>query len=314
MSKRESIARYTLIIKKLRKHPASFEQIADYLALESELQDYNFNISKRTFQRDIKDILSLYNIEIEYDFSNKVYKIGYDENPDVNERILEAFDTFNALNLSDRLSNAIHFEKRRPLGTENLYGLLHAIKNKLQVEFTYENFWEPDISERETEPYGLKEFRNRWYLLAKDLRDEQVKSFGLDRLTDLDITQTQFSLAEDFDVEAHYQHCFGIVAPNQQAPEEVILSFTPHQGQYVKSLPLHLSQEILEDNEYELRIQLKVYITHDFLMELLAHGDTLKVIQPQSLEDELKSIYRDALKRYGEDKVSESRFKVDNLN
>jgi predicted DNA-binding transcriptional regulator YafY len=124
MSKRESIARYNLIIQRLKKCPSSFDQIARSLELESEMQGYNLNISKRTFQRDVKDILALYNIDIQFDFSKKVYYIDYDDQPAVLERILEAFDTFHALNLKDRLSNHIHFEKRRPQGTENLYGLL----------------------------------------------------------------------------------------------------------------------------------------------------------------------------------------------
>ena len=109
MSKRESITRYSLIIKKLRKSPATFNEISEYLLLESELQEYNFNVSKRTFKRDIEDISSLYNIDIVYDFSRKVYYIDFDEQPEVNERIFEAFDTFNALNISDRLSDYIHF-------------------------------------------------------------------------------------------------------------------------------------------------------------------------------------------------------------
>ena len=79
MSKRESIARYNLIIKMLRKHPATFEEITDYLSLESELQEYNYTISKRTFQRDLEDIRSLYNIYIQYDFSRKVYYLEFDD-------------------------------------------------------------------------------------------------------------------------------------------------------------------------------------------------------------------------------------------
>ena len=141
MSKRESITRYSLIIKKLRKTPATFNEISDYLLLESELQEYNFNVSKRTFKRDIEDISSLYNIDIVYDFSRKVYYIDFDEQSEINERIFEAFDTFNALNISDRLSDYIHFEKRGPQGTENLFGLLHAIKNKVQICFSYQKFW-----------------------------------------------------------------------------------------------------------------------------------------------------------------------------
>ncbi len=298
MSKRESIARYNLIIKKLRKHPASFAEIADYLALESELQEYNFNVSKRTFQRDLEDIRSLYNIDIQFDFSRKVYFLDFDEQSDVNERILEAFDTFNALNLSDRLSNNIHFEKRRPQGTENLYGLLHAIKNQLQIKFTYQKFWEDELTKRNAEPYALKEFRNRWYVLANDLKDYQIKSFALDRLSDLDITKKRFQFPVDFIVNQHYKYCFGIISPNGHKPEEIELSFDPFQGKYIKTLPLHESQQILIDNEEELRIKLTLFITHDFFMELLSYGENLKVIKPESLINDLKSTFKNVLELY----------------
>jgi len=298
MSKRESIARYNLIIKMLRKHPATFEEITDYLSLESELQEYNYTISKRTFQRDLEDIRSLYNIYIQYDFSRRVYYLEFDDQPDFTERILEAFDTFNALNLSDRLSNSIHFEKRRPQGTENIYGLLHAIKHQVQIKFSYQKFWEDQMTQRNVEPYALKEFKNRWYVLANDLKDKQVKSFALDRLSDLDISKKRFQLPNDFNVNDHYKYCFGIISPNDNPLEEVILSFTEEQGKYIKTLPLHHTQEILIDTKKEFRIKLQLYITHDFKMELLSYGDQVKVIEPKSLAEEIKKVLRDAIKRY----------------
>lgn len=298
MSKRESIARYNLIIKMLRKHPATFEEIIDYLSLESELQEYNYTISKRTFQRDLEDIRSLYNIYIQYDFSRKVYYLEFDDQSDITERVLEAFDTFNALNLSDRLSNNIHFEKRRPQGTENIYGLLHAIKHQVQIKFSYQKFWEDHLSLRNVEPYALKEFKNRWYVLAKDLKDKQVKSFALDRLSGLEITKKRFQLPNDFNVNDHYKYCFGIISPNDNPLEEVILSFTEEQGKYIKTLPLHHTQEILIDTKKEFRIKLQLYITHDFKMELLSYGDQVKVIEPKSLEEDIKKTLRDALGRY----------------
>jgi predicted DNA-binding transcriptional regulator YafY len=298
MSKRESIARYSLIIKKLRRHPASFAEISDYLALESELQEYNFIVSKRTFQRDLEDIRSLYNIDIQYDFSTKVYFIDLDEQSDVSERILEAFDTFNALNLTDRLSNHIHFEKRRPQGTENLYGLLHAIKNRVQIKFTYQKYWEDKLTDRIAEPYALKEFRNRWYILANDLKDSQVKSFALDRLTELEITKRKFQFPNDFNVNDHFKFCFGIISPIGHKPREVILSFDPFQGKYIKSLPLHESQQILVDSDEELRVKLTLFITHDFFMELLSFGENLKIIEPESLIRDIKKSLHQTLKRY----------------
>lgn len=298
MSKRESISRYSLIIKKLRKQPATFNEVADYLAFESELQEYNFNVSKRTFQRDLEDIRSIYNIDIQYDFSKKVYFIDFEQQPEVNERILEAFDTFNALNITDRLSNHIHFEKRKPQGTENLYGLLHAIKNQVQIVFSYQKYWEDIITSRNAEPYALKEFKNRWYLLANDLKDNQVKSFALDRLTELEITKKRFTSPKSFDVNDHYKYCFGIISPNNHKLQEVILSFDPFQGKYIKSLPLHESQEILKDNSDELLVKLTLYVTHDFLMEILSFGVNVKVIAPSNLIEEVKKSYQNALNLY----------------
>jgi predicted DNA-binding transcriptional regulator YafY len=298
MSKRESISRYNLIIKKLRRFPATFKEITDYLSLESEIQSYNFNVSKRTFQRDLADIRTIYNIDIQYDFSRGVYFIDFDDQSEISERILEAFDTFNALNIADRLSNHIHFEKRKPQGTENLYGLLHAIKNKVQIKFTHQKYWDNEPTIRLAEPYALKEFKNRWYVLANDLKDNRIKSFALDRLDDLEITKKHFQFPKDFNVNEHYKYCFGIISPNDQEPQEVVLSFDPLQGKYIKSLPLHESQEVLKDDENELRIRLTIVITFDFVMELLSHGERVKVIKPDGLIADLKRTYKNALILY----------------
>jgi len=298
MSKRESISRYSLIIKKLRKHPATFAEISDYLALESEMQEYNFNISKRTFQRDLDDIRSIYNIDIIYDFSRKVYCIDFEDNSEVNERIFEAFDTFNALNISDRIANYIHFEKRKPQGTENLYGLVHSIKNTVEITFLYKKFWDEKTTKRTVEPYALKEFKNRWYIIANDLKDKKIKTFALDRLSELEITKKKFQQPNDFNVNEHFKYCFGIVGPNDSKPNEIILSFDPYQGKYIKSLPLHESQQIIIDNENEFCIKLNLFITYDLLMEILSFGENVKVIEPQSLITDLKKIYENALKQY----------------
>ncbi|MDG5800814.1 hypothetical protein QA597_10625 [Marinilabiliaceae bacterium ANBcel2] len=63
----ETLHRYNIIINRLRRSPASFNEIADELELESSLQEYDLNISKRTFQRDIANIEMLFGITIYYD-------------------------------------------------------------------------------------------------------------------------------------------------------------------------------------------------------------------------------------------------------
>jgi predicted DNA-binding transcriptional regulator YafY len=298
MSTIDSLSRYNLIVKKIRKNPSTFKEISSYLELESELQGYHFTVSKRTFQRDLIAIRSIFNIDILYNFSRRNYFIESDEQPEVNERIMEAFDIFNALNITERLSGFIHFERRRPQGTEHLYGILHAIKNRLRISFMYHKYWEDEVTERIADPYGLKEFRNRWYVVANDFNDNVVKSFALDRLSQLEFTKIKFRFPTDFQVNEYFKFCFGIINPHEGQPQEVVLTFNPFQGKYIKSLPLHESQEILIDNDEEFQIKLNLFVTHDFFMEILSYGENVKVLRPGSLIDELKASYQNSISQY----------------
>ena len=305
MSKRAYISRYLLILKKLRTKPySSFEELESYMEKQFEYlqesdDELEFAFSKRTFQRDIKEINNLFGIDIEFSKKEKGYYISQSERENMNfQRMMEAFDLFNCLNIAADLAPFIHAEKRKPQGTENLYGLLHAIKNKLQIKFEHENFYEETITAKITEPYALKEFKDRWYLIAKDLHGGRIKTFGLDRITKLEITTTRFIVSPDFNLEEMFRYCFGIFTPRDKEPKEIILSFIPEQGKYTKSLPLHESQKILIDDDTELRIQLKLFITHDFVMELLSFGADMTVLKPKSLIDIVKKIHGDAIKLY----------------
>jgi predicted DNA-binding transcriptional regulator YafY len=77
-----------------------------------------------------------------------------------------------------------------------------------------------------------------------------------------------------------------------------VLSFDPLQGKYIKSFPLHESQKIILDNEHELLIQLTLFVTHDFFMEILSYGENVKVIKPDNLIESLKASYQNALNLY----------------
>ena len=305
MSKRAFLSRYLLIIKKLKSKPYStLEGICSYIDnkleyLQMQDEDLNMGFSRRTFQRDMKEIKDLFGVDIEYSRTNKGYFINHNEMDNMNfQRMIEAFDLFNSLNLSQDLSPFVHLEKRRPQGTENLYGLLHAIKNKFQIKFDYEKFWEEEITRRTSEPYAMKEFKNRWYVIAKDLKDGNVKTFALDRLTNLEITNGKFEYPKDYNIEENYRYCFGIINPNNEEPQNILLSFDPFQGKYIKSLPLHETQQIVIDNEEELQIKLKLCVTQDLVMELLSFGDDLKVLNPKSLADEIKKAHHQAFKQY----------------
>ena len=189
------------------------------------------------------------------------------------------------------------FEKRKSRGLEHLNGILHAIQNKKKISFNYTKYWDEIPQKRVLEPYALKEFRYRWYLLAneKNGKDFQIKTFGLDRISDFEISNSSFK-KENFNPNEVFQNSFGIISTLHETPEEIVISFTPHQGKYIKSLPLHHSQEILIDDANELRVKFNLIPTFDFEQELLQHSEHLKIISPKNFKDRMNEIWENALK------------------
>lgn len=305
MSKRGYISRYFLIVKKLKAQPiTSFEEMKSYLenqVVYLQMQDDSLSIgfSKRTFQRDIREIRNIFGIDIEYSIHGKGYFISQNENESMNFlRMAEAFDMFNTLNIAQDLTPFIQLEKRKPQGTEHFYGLIHAIKKKVTVSFTHQKFWEDDETRRTVAPYFLKEFKNRWYLIAKDYKDEGIKNFGLDRISNLEINKQKFDFPADINANEMFRYSFGIIRGGEKKPQEVILSFNPDQSKYIKSLPLHESQQVLADTQKEFKIKLTLRVTFDLEMELLSFGDNVKVIKPKQLAKKIRETQQRAFMQY----------------
>lgn len=301
MSKRTYILRYSLLVKRLRRKDfPDWPELQAYLERELEIlrfQDESLNTgySKRTFDRDKSDLREAFGIDIAYSPSQRGYSILEDdyEHQSFN-RMLETFDLFNAMQLSNDASQFIHFEKRSPLGTEHIHGLLHAIKNRRQVSFTHTKFWEDFSTNRRVAPHGLKEFKNRWYLLARDGKDDLLKTFALDRISNLEITSDSIKLSDRVNLEEYFMNCFGVISSDHE-PEEIVLAFSDFQGKYVESLPLHHTQEIVRKTGKELRVRLRLHVTFDLEMELLSYGSDVKVIAPLSLRKRIQERHRQAI-------------------
>ena len=299
MAKQDYIFRYLTIIKKLRRSGEStFKEINEHLEKESEFQDRPFSISSRTFMRDLNEIRQIFKIDIQYDFSRSVYFIAEDQQRDLNNRMLESIDTINSLKMVGDIAQYMFFEKRKAHGTHHFHGLIHAIKNRVVISLLHQKFDTDEPRERLVEPYALKESKGRWYLLAKDRNDRKIKTFGLDRVLDFQNTATRFDYPAGLDVNVIFRYCFGVINPDDIQPEEIVLSFEPEQGKYIKSYPIHESQVVLTDNNKELRIKLNLFITHDLVMEILSYGMAARVVAPEMLITRISRIYREAFNQY----------------
>ena len=289
-----------LIIEKINSLPApSFKEI------EEHLYRHGLEYSKRTVDRDIENIRYDFGIEIVYDRANNIYLI--DKEKSIN---LETFNRFLEIaGVADLLSegfsnkknvlNYISFESENTVtkGTEFLKPILSAISNFKEISFVHENFQKGTIKTIILNPYLLKEYLDRWYIVGTVGKQNFVRTFGLDRMSMLKETGLTFEPDTKFNPKELFENVIGLVYSSHKLCE-VILSFTPDQGKYIKAVPLHNSQEIFEDTENECLVRLKIMPNYEFKQRVLMYGANVKVIEPEWFAKEILEELSNAAKRY----------------
>ncbi|WP_303331024.1 helix-turn-helix transcriptional regulator [Bacteroides acidifaciens] len=298
--KLEGIQRMLVIINKLkeRQRYVPREELEEYVRLRMEERDAT-PVDIRTIQRDFKDIEDLFGICIRFDKKWSGYYIN-EEDSLINEqyeRLLLNFDLLNALDKTSNLHTYVLAEHHRPSDTECLPALIKAIKFSHPVAFDYIYVREEGrMRNKKVLPHYLKEDQQRWYLLAYD--NNVLKIFNVDCIRNLRIYYEEtFKRDMDIDVNDLFKDSYGIWNQPDIPIENIELSYSALDGRFLKSVPLHHSQTIIADNETEFRITLRLRITNDFVMALLARSSSLTVIKPLHLRERVRKVYEKALQR-----------------
>jgi predicted DNA-binding transcriptional regulator YafY len=195
-------------------------------------------------------------------------------------------------------SNIIQFDRPNSYqGIEYIEPMVKAIREKRRVKLSYQKFDDEAAKEHIIEPYVVREFKSRFYLIGNVVSDKspKVKTYAFDRFVDMQVTAENFTGGE-FDSEKYFQNVFGITEGDKT--ESVLLSFTPTQFKYILSQPLHHSQKVVKQTETECRISLDVMINTELVMQLLSYGAGVKVLKPASLASRIESELKKAIAQY----------------
>lgn len=211
---------------------------------------------------------------------------------------------FNRLNITtevqdSNLNDFVQFDVEVNFkGKEYLQPMLDAIRKQNEVEISYQGFTRDTPSKAIIHPYFLKEYQNRWYLLCYHTGKEKIITYALDRIKQFKVDQDKFfAVNKSFDRKKYFKHCFGITHLEEE-PSDVIISFKPLQGKYIKAQKLHPTQKILEENEDEVKVLIKVNPTYELVEKLLSFGANARVVEPLELKNRVKEALEDALKGY----------------
>ena len=214
------------------------------------------------------------------------------------------FNTLTVSNLmmeSASIKDKILFEEI-PDGEQYLPVILDALKNSHVLGMTYQSYTRDEANTFEVEPYCLKAFKQRWYLVARSPYYDKIMIYSLDRVKWLGLTEKSFKYPKSFIPEEFFEDSFGIIADTKVKIETVKLKVSAGQANYLRSLTLHQTQkEIERTDEYSI-FTVRLRPTFDFRQEILSQGCDIEVLEPTWFRDEIAEISKHMWNKYKNDK------------
>ena len=264
--------------------------------------DYSGGVefSRTTFHRHKIAIEDMFGIYIECDRKNGFkYYIG-------NEYVLQENSVQNwmlsTLSVSSLLAESMSLNERIllenvPSGGEKLKMLIKAMKESKKISITYRRYGGHATRTFDLEPYCLKLFGQRWYLLGR-FADRGMATFSIDRMLEIKVSNEKFKFDEDFDAASYFSDCFGVMLDENSKPEKVLIRAYGFEPYYLRDLPLHHSQREIQSTEEYSDFELRLKITSDFKSKLLSRGEWIEILEPKALAEEIVEWHQKAIERY----------------
>ena len=189
-----------------------------------------------------------------------------------------------------------------PSGQGILSSIIEAMKQNRVLCITYQSYWREDSNTFSVEPYAVKLFKQRWYLLARSPYYNKVMIYAVDRMLDMQLTDERFKMPADFVPSEFFDNYYGIIANTESKVQRVVLKLSAGQANYLRSLPLHWSQQETErQTEYSL-FELRLCPEFDFQQALLSMGEDVEVLEPRWLRKEMAGKIKRMWNKYSQDK------------
>lgn len=197
--------------------------------------------------------------------------------------------------------NCIQFEENSMLkGKQHIAPLYQAILNKRALLLEYQSFKALKPQQRIYFPYLLKEYRNRWFLIAKPKKGKQLATLALDRIIEFqELPNESFEVYEGIDFDRYYDDLLGVTKNETDRAHKVILHVNKYHAPYVLTKPIHHSQKLLKQDESGIMIRIDVVLNFELERELLGFGECMKVLAPRLLVTKLKKRVAAAAHNYG---------------
>ena len=257
---------------------------------------------KRTFEQHKEEIQETFNVEICCDRRTNRYYISDREELRNQSLVLRwLINTFNLNNIigqSKSLKDRIGLEDI-PAGHDYLIDIIDLMNNSCTFDMEYQKFYADEKQlYRNMEPYAVQIFQRRWYVLARNPENNTLHTYSLDRITSLTKTTSTFKMPKHFSISEFFSDCFGIIK-DATSKQHIVMKAADFQAKYLKTLPLHESQQIVSEDAYYTVFSYDLCPTFDFKQKILSFMSSVEIIEPQSFRDDIIKEIEAMRKVYG---------------
>lgn len=292
------ISRYIWLVDTLTTHGRLTREEINSLWLKSRLSEGN-PLPERTFYHYRRAIEEIFKIEIGCN-SRGEYFIREEEgkgSKGMTDWLLDSFAINNLLTDAPDIADRIEVEEV-PSAREFLPTVMNAMRSMNAISFDYAGF-NRSLTERKIEfhPYFLKRYKQRWYMIGKRVKSNDLRTYALDRVKAMQVSGEHFELPEGLSASHIFGNILGVTS--SKADERTVkLKATRTQAKYFRALPLHSSQkEELTDTDYSI-FSYRLKLNYELVHELMSLGDGIKVLEPKELKVMITSELRKALDQY----------------
>lgn len=300
---RNLIGKYIWLIDTLRQRGRLTRLQLNELWKQSVHCSNGSSLCRRTLYNYKNAIAELFGIEIICDSSTFEYYIEEEDNGvnSLNDWLLNSQAVSEALTTAREISDRILLEDV-PSARQFLPIVLKTIKNSTRLKFDYSNY----MRTRPTvgivfEPYLARIFKQRWYVVGLNVKENKLKTYALDRMNKVVDTGVTFAMPEYFDAQNYFQYSFGIVV-NESTPRDIVLRTDHHNAKYLAALPLHPSQQQTVHDHYCL-FRYRMQITDDLVQELLSQGSRIVVEEPRELRMRIREELQKSIENYATEPI-----------
>ncbi len=182
----------------------------------------------------------------------------------------------------------IQFEKVELKNIEKLDAFYKYITEKRVLDIEYQYFGSEVPTAITILPVLLREYNNRWMLIAFSKEKNDYQNYPLDRIIDERFSSLSLTGESTFNAKDFYKNVIGSSVDPKMKIENVRLRVQKNRAFYVETKKWHHSQERISEDPSTMTFALTLKPNNEFWAKVMEHIEDIEILEPEWMVKEFR--------------------------